>query len=67
MKVSVSDISPCRRSVSVELPPAVIQEEYEKAFRKFAKGIRLDGFRRGHVPKHVVEQQIGRASCRERV
>jgi len=60
MKVSVTDLSPCRRSVSVELPPDVIQQEYEKAFREFARGIRLDGFRKGHVPKQVVEQRFGK-------
>jgi len=56
----VTDLSACRRSVSVELEPAVIEQEYEKAFREFAKGIRLDGFRRGKVPKHVVEQRFGK-------
>lgn len=60
MKVSVTDLSPCRRSVAIELPPAVTQKEYEKAFREFSKGIRLDGFRKGHVPKHVVEQRFGK-------
>ena len=60
MKVAVTDISPCRRSVAVELPPDVIRGEYEKAFREFARSVRLDGFRRGHVPKHVVEQRFGK-------
>ena len=67
VKVSVTDLSACRRSVSVELPPAVVEQEYEKAFRQFAKGIRLDGFRRGKVPKHVVEQRFGKEIEKELV
>ncbi|HZE88497.1 MAG TPA: trigger factor [Verrucomicrobiae bacterium] len=60
MKVSVTDLGPCRKSVAVELPPAVIRDEYEKAFRDFSRGVRLDGFRKGKVPKHVVEQRFGK-------
>ncbi len=67
MKVSVTDVSACRRSLAVDLPPDVVEAEYEKAFRTFAKRIRLDGFRRGKVPKHVVEQKFGREIEQEAV
>jgi trigger factor len=60
MKVAVTEVSACRRAVAVELPPEVVEEEYDRTFRRFARKIRLDGFRAGKIPRHLVEQRFGR-------
>src|SRR5262245_23803167 len=60
MKVSVNDVSACRRSLSVDLPPDVVEAEYENACRDFARRVKLDGFRQGKVPRRIVEQRYGR-------
>jgi trigger factor len=60
MKVAVTDVSPCRRSLAVEVPPAMIDAEFEKALRTYSKGINISGFRQGKVPRQIVAQRFGK-------
>lgn len=60
MKVSVTDLSSCRRSLSVEVPPSMIDAEYEKAYKTYSRKISIAGFRQGKVPKHIVAQRFGK-------
>ena len=60
MKISVTDLSPSRRSLSVEVPPAAIDAEYEKAYKSYASRVRIPGFRQGKVPRHIVVQRFGK-------
>jgi len=60
MKVSVTEISACKRSLSVTVPPETVGAEFDKAFRVFAGRIKIDGFRKGKVPRHLVQQRFGK-------
>ncbi len=60
MKVAVNELSPCRRSLSVEVPPGVVNAEFEKALRSFSNRVRLDGFRKGKVPRQILQQRFGK-------
>ena len=60
MKVSVTETSACRRSLSVDLPVEVVEAEIEKTCREFTRKVRIDGFRQGKIPRHVLEQRFGK-------
>jgi len=60
MKVSVTEVSTCKRSLSVTVPPDVVAAEFEKAFRQFAGRVKMDGFRQGKVPRQLVQQRFGK-------
>ncbi len=45
--------------VKVDVPKAAFNEAYDKAVEALAKDVKVSGFRPGHVPRDVVEGQIG--------
>lgn len=50
----------------VELTVSLTQEEWndykKKSFNKIAKTVKIDGFRKGHVPDEIVRQKVGEES-----
>ena len=60
MKHTVTEPSACKRSLAVEVPPEVVEAEYDKACREFGRKVRLDGFRKGKVPRHILETRFGK-------
>jgi trigger factor len=55
MKVAVEAMEGCKRRLAVEAPSDVVQQEWEKAYGRVQKQARLDGFRKGHVPRSLVK------------
>ncbi len=55
MKVAVEEIGACKRRLQVEEGPEVVQDAWEKAFKRVQKEARLPGFRKGKVPAGMVK------------
>jgi trigger factor len=55
MKVDVEQLEACKRRISVEAPPEVVQRAWEAAYGRVQKEARLPGFRKGHVPRNLVK------------
>jgi trigger factor len=60
MQVSVETTSQIARRVTFQVPAAEVDEAVEARLRDTAKNVRLNGFRKGHVPMSVVRQRYGR-------
>ncbi|PYT07120.1 MAG: trigger factor [Acidobacteria bacterium] len=60
MKVQVEDVSPVKKRMEVEVPPAEVEREMEKLVRGYAKSVRVPGFRKGHVPPGLVRQRFAK-------
>jgi trigger factor len=45
--------------LSVTVPSAESQKEYEAMLREYSRSVRIDGFRAGHVPASVLERKFG--------
>lgn len=60
MKVTTQDAGPCRKQLSVEVPPAGIAEEYDEVLKAYVKVARLPGFRKGKAPADIVEKRYSR-------
>lgn len=58
MKVIVSESSPSQRTLEVVLEQERVENAYQKAFGRAAKGLALPGFRRGKVPLHLAKKYI---------
>ena len=54
MKVAVEEIGACKRRLHVEEGPEVVQDAWEKAFKRVQKEARLPGFRKGKVPAGMI-------------
>ncbi len=60
MKVTVEDIGPIQKHLSVEIPPDVVFRELDLAYRELRKNVKIRGFRKGKVPRPILEQRYGK-------
>jgi len=58
MKVSVIAKGDVSRTLKIELPSETVAAEYEKVYAKVSKTAALPGFRKGKVPRAILEPQV---------
>ncbi len=56
MKVSVEDVSPVQKRLSVEIPSETVKDQVDKAVNYLRKTVSLPGFRKGKVPRRIIER-----------
>jgi len=67
VKSSVEQLSPTRVRISVEVPFAELEPDFQRAYKELAKQVRLPGFRPGKAPAKLLEARFGRAAMLEQV
>lgn len=67
MKSSVEQLSPTRVRISVEVPFAELEPDFQQAYKELAKQVRVPGFRPGKAPAKLLEARFGRAAIIEEV
>ncbi len=60
MQTTVEETAKHTVKLSVEVPPEEFAQDLDRAYRKVAGEIRIPGFRKGHVPKQVIDARVGR-------
>ena len=60
MKVSVETLSPIERKLSIEVEPARVAKELDRAYAVLSKQVKVPGFRPGKVPRRILEQRYKR-------
>ena len=58
MKAAFTDVSETQKTLSVEIPPDVVDAEINRIARSYAKEARLPGFRPGKAPASVIKQRF---------
>ncbi|MDD5269247.1 MAG: trigger factor [Methylococcales bacterium] len=59
MQVSVEKTSELIRKMTVSVPEDVVQEKMAERLKSLARSVKIDGFRPGKVPQHVVKKMFG--------
>ncbi len=59
MHVSVEKTSELSRKMTVSLPEEVVQEKMAARLKSLAREAKVDGFRPGKVPQHVIKKMYG--------
>ncbi len=59
MNVTVEELSPIKKKLTIEVHADLVASELDSAFKKIAKTANIKGFRKGKVPKQILEQQYG--------
>ncbi len=59
MQVSVEKTSELSRKMTVSVPESVVQEKMATRFKSLAREVKVDGFRPGKVPSHIVKKLFG--------
>lgn len=58
MKVELTDVSETKKTLSVEVPPEVVEAEVARISQRYARAARLPGFRPGKAPLPVVRRRF---------
>jgi trigger factor len=59
MQVTVEETSPLTRKLKIELPRDLVSKEVEAAYRDLGGKASIKGFRKGKVPRKVLEKSYG--------
>ena len=59
VSTQVEEGGPCVRLVKVQVPTVLVAREIEKSYAELGKTVFIKGFRRNHVPRHVLERRFG--------
>src|SRR5689334_12485382 len=46
--------------LTVEVPPEEFARDLDRAYRRISQQVKIPGFRKGHVPRKIIDAQIGR-------
>jgi trigger factor len=60
MQVKIEDVSPVEKKLIVSVPWMTVDTRMGDAFRELAKNVNLKGFRKGKVPRTVLERMFGK-------
>src|SRR5438093_731913 len=65
MQTSVEETDSHVVRLTVEVPPEEFARDLDRAYRKVAGHVKIPGFRKGKVPKKVIDARVGRAHVLE--
>src|SRR6516162_4646902 len=60
MQVTISELSPVEKKLAVEIPWPYVAQKLDEAYRDLSRGVALKGFRKGKVPRPMLEKMFGR-------
>ena len=59
MQVTISELSPVEKKLAVELPWPAVALKLDEAYRDLQRQVTLKGFRKGKVPRPILEKMYG--------
>jgi len=59
MEVQVEVAGPCKRKITVSVPADKVKGKFDENYENLRKSLELPGFRRGHVPRTLMERRFG--------
>lgn len=60
MQVKIDDLSSVQKKLQFTLDPSRVNSALDEAYRNLGKDVRIKGFRKGKVPRRILEQRFGR-------
>ncbi len=61
MHVQIEDLSPVEKKLAVEIPWEQVRVKLDRAYRALSSQVTMNGFRKGKVPRAVLEKRYGKA------
>ena len=65
MQTTVENTDKHTVKLTVEVPVDEFTKDLDRAYRRIANQVKIPGFRKGKVPKQIIDAQIGRDVVRE--
>ncbi|MGD0785315.1 MAG: trigger factor [Sedimentisphaerales bacterium] len=63
--VSIADSGPCKKKISVEIPPEKISKALDEQYEDLRKNALVPGFRKGRAPRRLLEKRFGKESTEQ--
>lgn len=60
MQVTIEDKSTVKKNIHFEIPSSDVKKELDKAYRELNKNASIKGFRKGKIPRSVLERRFGK-------
>jgi trigger factor len=60
MQTTIEETAKHTVRLSVEVPPEEFAHDLDRAYRKLAGEVKVPGFRKGHVPRQILDARLGR-------
>jgi trigger factor len=60
MPATISEIGPCKKLLQVNVPKDFVRERLDRNYKDLVNSIALPGFRKGKVPRAVLEKRFGK-------
>jgi trigger factor len=60
METTVETVEPHTVKLTIEVPTEEFDKDLDRTYRSIANEIKIPGFRKGKVPKQIIDTQIGR-------
>jgi trigger factor len=60
METTVQETDKHVVKLTIQVPPDEFGKDLDRAYRKIAQQVRIPGFRKGKVPRQIIDAQIGR-------
>lgn len=67
LKTEIKDVSPIRKTITVEVPVERVKKVLEDEYKKIGKRAKIKGFRKGKVPRNILEKYYSEDVVREAV
>lgn len=58
-RTEIEEVDACKRRIKAAIPVEKVREELDKSYRELMKSVQLPGFRRGRVPRQLLEARFG--------
>jgi trigger factor len=65
MQVHIEELSPVEKRLAIEVPWDRVKEKLERAYRELGAQVQMNGFRKGKVPRSVLEKRFGKSVQKE--
>ena len=58
-EVTIEDVGPCKKHLTIIVPQAEVQAKINENYERLKDAAVVDGFRKGHVPRKLLERRFG--------
>jgi trigger factor len=56
--LSIDEVGPCRKQLKIEVPAPAVEAETKRVVDEYRRKAKIPGFRKGKVPRELVEQRF---------
>ncbi|MCH7590134.1 trigger factor [PVC group bacterium] len=58
MDIKLTEVEPCRKQMLIQVSTERVKNQTDEVCRELMKSVKIPGFRKGKVPRHIVEQRF---------